>query len=202
MNPTQQDCDWFEKEVLEALPELTGTARRLTANSADAEDLVADAVAKAWSALPGLRDRSAFRGWICRILTNLYLTQWRSRTARGPHESFDEGQDEEGFSLFDRLHQPFLLWWGNPERQFLDRLLREDLEKAIDQLPDVFRVAVTMADVQGVSYKEIAESTGVPVGTVRSRLARGRSLLQKALWEHACDAGLVPHPLEKEANAR
>lgn len=202
MDHAHGDRDWFQAEVLAALPELTGAARRLTRDPVDAEDLVADAVAKAWTSLPGLRDRSAFRGWIGRILTNAYVSEWRSRMTRGPHEPFDEAQVEDGFSVFERLHQPFLLWWGNPERTFLDRLLREDLERAIEELPDVFRVAVTMADVQGFSYQEIAETLDVPVGTVRSRLSRGRSLLQKALWEHACDAGLVEAPLEKEVDAR
>lgn len=202
MDHAHGDRDWFEAEVLAALPELTGAALRLTGDPVDAEDLVADAVAKAWTSLPDLRDRSAFRGWIGRILSNAYVSQWRSRTARGPHEPFEEEQADDGFSVFDRLHQPFLLWWGNPERKFLDRLLREDLERAIEGLPDVYRVAVTMADVQGFSYQEIADTTDVPIGTVRSRLSRGRSLLQEALWEHACDAGLVEAPLENEVDAR
>jgi RNA polymerase sigma-70 factor (ECF subfamily) len=94
------------------------------------------------------------------------------------------------FSLFERLHQPFLLWWGTPEQDFLDRLLREDLIRAIEALPERFRIVVVLADVQGLSYLEIAGSLEVPIGTVRSRLARGRALLQKALWDHACDAGL------------
>ena len=75
-------------------------------------------------------------------------------------------------------------------QDFLDRLLREDLIQAIEALPEPFRVAVVLADIQGCSYMEIAEALAVPVGTVRSRLARGRALLQKALWLHACDSGL------------
>ena len=184
--------DWFEREVVRVLPDLYGTALRLAKNSADAEDLVADTVAKAWSAIGLLNDRSSFRGWVFRILTNTYLSNCRARTAQPEFESLEShAPDDEFFSLFDRLHQPFLLWWSNPERAFLNRLLREDLERAVDSLPDAFRTVVVMADVQGMSYQEIADALPVPIGTVRSRLARGRSLLQKALWKHAVDAGLI-----------
>jgi len=193
MNPGLDSREWFEREVLGALPELLGTARRLAKNEADAEDLVAEAVAKAWTALASLHDPACFRGWIFRILTNTYLSDCRSRAVQPPLESLGllEGSDEH-FSIFERLHQPFLLWWGNQEREFLDRLLREDLERAIDALPEIFRVIVVMADLEELSYQEIATSLDIPIGTVRSRLARGRSLLQRALWEHAIDAGLAP----------
>lgn len=181
-------AEWFERSVLGVLPDLVCAARRLTRNAADAEDLVAEAVAKAWLGLAGLKDADRFRGWIFRILTNEYLAQRRGRSSRPePEQLPDESAD---FSLFEKLHQPFLLWWSNPEKEFLDKLLREDLVRAIDNVPDAYRVVVICADVQGLSYQEIADTLGVPIGTVRSRLARGRSLLQKALWEHAQDAGM------------
>ncbi|MGH7517693.1 MAG: sigma-70 family RNA polymerase sigma factor [Gemmatimonadales bacterium] len=179
---------WFEPAVLEVLPDLLGTALRLTKNRADAEDLVADAVAKAWLARGSLRERDRFRGWIFRILTNLFLSERRTLAGRPAEQSLDERGAE--FSLFERLHQPFLLWWSTPEQEFLDKLAREDLARAIDTLPETFRLVVVLADVQGFSYRAIAETLAVPVGTVRSRLARGRALLQSVLWEHACDAGL------------
>jgi RNA polymerase sigma-70 factor (ECF subfamily) len=186
------DREWFEREVVSVLPDLYGTALRLARNPADAEDLAADAVARAWSHIESLRDRSSFRGWLFRILMNTYFSDCRARAARPDVESIEQ-HTEEDFSLFDRLHQPFLLWWGNPEQDFLDRLLREDLSRAVDGLPETFRTVVVMADLQGMSYREIAETLQAPIGTVRSRLARGRCLLQKALWKHALDAGLV-HP--------
>lgn len=186
------DRTWFAPEVERLLPELFGTALRLTRNPTDAEDLVADAVAKAWIGLDSLRQRDTVRGWLFRILTNAFLSNRRAAAARGIHESFDEEASEGAtFSLFDRLHRPFLLWWGNPERVFLDKLLREDLERAIDALPDPFRVVVVLVDVRGCSYQEVAETLEIPVGTVRSRLARGRAALQRALWEHGRDAGLT-----------
>ncbi|MGH7710606.1 MAG: sigma-70 family RNA polymerase sigma factor, partial [Gemmatimonadaceae bacterium] len=85
-------------------------------------------------------------------------------------------------------------WWSNPEKEFLDKLLREDLVRAIDRVPEPFRVVVILVDVHGLSYQEVADAVGVPIGTVRSRLARGRSILQKALWEHARDAGVRTQP--------
>jgi RNA polymerase sigma-70 factor (ECF subfamily) len=186
MLASDEDRLWFEQAVLAALPDLLGLARRLTRNRADAEDLAAEAITKAWLHRATLRERERFSGWLIRILTNLYLSQHRSAAAH-PHESLD-GEDD--FSLFERLHQPFLLWWGSSEQEFLDRLLREDLIRAIEALPEPFRIVVVLADIEGCSYGEIAESLAVPVGTVRSRLARGRALLQKALWQHACDSGL------------
>ncbi len=104
----------------------------------------------------------------------------------------EEAEEEDRpFSLFDRLHQPFLLWMGNPEQDFLNKLLNDDLETALNELPEGFRIVVMLAEVEGLTYQEISESLKVPVGTVRSRLARGRGLLQQALWKHAQNRGLV-----------
>lgn len=183
------DCKWFEGVVVELLPDLYGTALRYTRNRADAEDLVADAVARAWSHLDELADRARLRGWLFCILTNAFLSLRRADARHGTQESFDDSDD--GFSLFEKLHAPILLWWNSPEREFLNKLLREDLARAVDALPEQFRVVVVMADMHGCTYQEIAETLQVPIGTVRSRLARARGALQKALWGHAQDAGLV-----------
>jgi RNA polymerase sigma-70 factor (ECF subfamily) len=195
------DTAWFSDAVVALLPELYGTARRLTKNAADAEDLVAEAVARAWRGCESLANRDAFRPWIHRILANAYTSWWRAAQARPVAEPLgDEGTTDDAFSLFERLHQPFLLWFSTPEQEFLNTLLREDLERAIDALPENFRVAVVLADVQGLSYHEIADVLGVPIGTVRSRLARGRAALQKALWQHGIDAGLVRAPAPRSTN--
>jgi RNA polymerase sigma-70 factor (ECF subfamily) len=184
------DREWFESAIVGTLPDLFGSALRLTRNRADAEDLVAETVARGWTHRHDLTDRTRLRGWLFRILTNLFLSARRTDSRRGPHESLDV-DTEEGFSLFEQLHAPILLWWGTPERAFLDKLLREDLTRAVDELPEPFRLVVVLGDVQGFTYQEIAETLQVPIGTVRSRLARARALLQKALWTHAQDAGLV-----------
>jgi len=182
----------FETQVLAILGRLDGVARRLTRNEADAEDLVAESITRAWRARASLADSGAFRAWIFRILSNTFISERRKTLARPREEPLvDESGDEEGaFSIFERLHQPFLLWFANPEQEFLDKLLREDLDRAIAALPEHYRVVVVLADVEGLTYGEIAEALDVPVGTVRSRLARGRNALQRTLWTVARDHGL------------
>lgn len=188
------DQEWFEHQVVGLLDDLLGAAIRLAKNRHDAEDLVADAVTKAWGSRESLKGAERFRPWIFRILTNCFVSDCRKRAVRPVAEvSVDAVADdrEGGFSLFEELHQPFLLWWGTPEQEFLNKLLREDLERAVDGLPESYRAVVVLADMEGLAYAEIADSLGVPVGTVRSRLARARAQLQKALWIHARDAGLT-----------
>jgi len=189
----------FEKQVLSLLGPLQGVARRLTCNDAEAEDLVAETVARAWRALDSLENEAAFRAWIFRILNNTFLSDMRRASARPKTESIDcedaEAEDAD-FSLFEQMHQPFLLWFGNPEQEFIDKLLREDLERALAELPEHHRVVVILSDVQECNYAEIAEMLSIPVGTVRSRLARARGALQKLLWQHARDYGLNTNATE------
>jgi RNA polymerase sigma factor (sigma-70 family) len=186
---------FFEAEVQRLLDRLFGTALRLTRNRTDAEDLVGETVAKAWASLAELRDPHTFECWIRRILTNTFISQWRQHRARAEiavdAEVDDMPGEDDGFSLFERLHQPFLLWWSTPEEMLSTKVLREHLERALDALPDPFRIAIVLVEVEGNSYPEAAELLGVPIGTVRSRLSRARALLQRALWEQARDAGLL-----------
>lgn len=184
---TTTDHAWFSSEVTVLLPSLYGAAVRLCHNRCNAEDLVAEALAKAWQRLPTLADPQAFPAWLMRILTNTYLTQYRAARSRPEVENL--GADAGDFSLFERLHQPILLWWGNPEQEFLDGLLRDDLATAIDSLPEPFRTVVVLVDIIEMSYADVARQLGVPVGTVRSRLSRGRSQLQRALSQHADHIG-------------
>jgi RNA polymerase sigma factor (sigma-70 family) len=191
----------FEQEVERLMDRLYGTALRLTGNPDDAEDVVADAVGKAWSKLDDLRDLEALEGWLFRILNNTFVSHWRRRRTQAEVEQeVAEGVDVENFSLFHKLHQPFLLWWGTPEQQFLNDVLQEDLQKALDSLPDAFRIAVVLVEVQGYTYEEVSTLLEIPVGTVRSRLSRGRSLLQKALWHQAAEAGLVQGETSAQRN--
>jgi RNA polymerase sigma-70 factor (ECF subfamily) len=183
----------FTEQVTRLADRLYGTALRLTRNGEDAEDLVAETVAKAWTKLGELRDTQSFEAWIQRILTNTFMSEWRHRRASPEVAMESETKDNEGepFSLFEKLHQPFLLWWATPEEEAIAKLLREDIARALDSLDDGFRIAIILVDVQGYSYAEAAEFLGVAIGTVRSRLARGRAQLQRALWQHAKDAGLL-----------
>lgn len=193
--------DFFAEKVARLTDRLYGTALRLTRNSADAEDLVAETVAKAWAKLGELSDLQSFDAWIQRILANTFVSEWRHRRASPEVAMEPEPEDGEGepFSMFERLHQPFLLWWTTPEEEVIAKLLREDIDRALDALPDAFRIAIVLVDIQGCSYGEAAGLLGVPVGTVRSRLARARAQLQRALWQHAQDAGLLDRHLSAKA---
>lgn len=189
--PPERSERRFEAEIETLIPKLFATAVRLTRDPVDAEDLVEDAIVRAWSSLDSLQDPDALDAWLHRILTNTFISQRRSEQARPGTEPYvEEPTDEGGFSLFERLHQPFLLWQSNPEQDFLNRLLRDDLARAIDDLPDAYRIAVVLVDVQGFSYRSAAETLEVPIGTVRSRLARGREQLQRSLWRQAIEGGL------------
>lgn len=185
---------FFEAQVMALLGPLQGVARRLTCNDADAEDLVAETVTRAWRALDSLECEEAFKSWIFRILNNTFISELRRAGARPRLEAIDcddaAEEEEADFSLFEQMHQPFLLWFSNPEQEFLNKLLREDLDRALAALPEEYRVVVVLSDLEEFKYGEIAETLGIPIGTVRSRLARARGALQKTLWEQARDHGL------------
>lgn len=194
----------FEARIEQLMDRLYGTALRLARDPNDAEDVVAETIAKAWSRLDDLRDMEQFESWLFRILNNTFINTCRRRRCRQDREvSVDEDgretlADTTGFSLFQQLHQPFLLWWATPEEDFLNGLLRDDIQQALDSLPDTFRVVVVLVDIQGYTYEQTAIQLGVALGTVRSRLNRGRGLLQKALWRQARDAGLnAPIPQDQ-----
>jgi len=192
------DRDFFSNQVDVNLDRFYAHALLMTKNEADAEDLVAEGIAKAWKAIETLENESRFVPWVMRIMTNHFISDKRKAREKTKHIEYIEeySDDAEHFSLFEQLHQPFLLWWGNPEKEFLDDLLQKDIIAAIEALPEQFRVAVLMADIEGLSYQEISETLEVPVGTVRSRIARARSALQKQLWEHALEKGLVSQESE------
>lgn len=193
MGILDDDRAFFRAEIERLMNCLYGNALRLTRNPADAEDLVSETVVKAWAGLDQLQDRKSFPKWILRILANTFISNCRRKGY--DCEQLDEGDnldcEGEQFSLFERMHRPFLLWWSNPEQELVNKLLREDIERALDGLPGGFRTVVVLVEIQGYSYAEVAEMLGIPVGTVRSRLNRARSLLQRALWKQATEAGLL-----------
>lgn len=187
--------NWFGQRIEENMDSLYALALRLTRNTADAEDLVAESVTRAWSAITTLEDRSRFRPWMFRILHNSFISDYRKKSVRPVETSYDESLSNDGkdeiASLLINQPDEFLNWWANPEREFANNLLGTDIMAAIESLPDSFRITVLLINVEGLSYDETAEILGVPPGTVRSRMRRGRTLLQKALWIHAKEAGLI-----------
>ena len=182
---------FFSREIEENMDALYGTALRLARTGADAEDLVAESVSKAWSAIETLEDRRSFRPWIFRILHNCFISKYRREVVRPAESAFDENDDEALAVLLNEQPDEFLVWWANPERQFFNNMLGSAIMAAIDDLPDSFRMTIILVNVEGLTYDEAAEALGVPPGTIRSRMKRGRTMLQKALWEQARDAGFA-----------
>jgi RNA polymerase sigma-70 factor (ECF subfamily) len=186
---------FFSRGIEEYMDSLYSVARRLTRNDADAEDLVAESVAKAWQAIGGLEDRSRFRPWMFRILHNCFISDYRKKAVRPTETRYEEeplvDEKHEIASLLIRQPNEFLHWWANPEREIISTMLGDDIVAAIEDLPENFRMAVVLINVEGMSYDEAAEVLEVSPGTIRSRMNRGRTLLQKALWHHAKEAGLL-----------
>lgn len=183
---------YFSQVIEESMDALYGVALRLTRNAAAAEDLVAESVATAWAAFGKLEDRNRTRPWLFRILHNRFVSDYRKKSIRPVEEPWldaDVEDEDDIFNLLDALPDEFLIWWGNPEREYVNKLLGEDIANAIASLPEAFRVTVVLVNVEGLTYDEAAEALGVSPGTVRSRMKRGRTLLQKSLWEQARDAG-------------
>ena len=175
---------FFGSGVEQNIDALYSVALRLTRRNADAEDLVAETVAKAWGAIGNLGDQDRFRPWLFRILHNTFVSEYRKKAIRPVEASFDKGDNSEDelASLLTEQSDDFLVWWSNPERAYFNDLLGDQLLAAIDELPDAFRTVVVLVNVEGFTYDETAEVLGIPPGTVRSRMKRGRTLLQKALW--------------------
>ena len=193
MSTKDQIRAWFSRHVEQNMDSLYGLAFRLTGNRNDAEDLVAESITRAWSSIRSLEDRKRFRPWLFRILNNCFISDYRKKSIRPSESTYDELTVAEGESEISELLilQPddFMQWWANPEKEFVNNLLGEEIMRAIDSLPDVFRTCILLVSVEGFSYDEAADILEIPPGTVRSRMKRGRTLLQKALWLHANDQG-------------
>ena len=185
----------FASAIEAQIDALYGLALRLARNEADAEDLVAETVTKAWAAIDTLDDPGRFRPWLFRILRNQFISEYRKDAVRPQLVSLDESDDDSGdgevIALLNAQPDEFLRWWADPETEVANRLLGEQIMAAIEELPESFRETILLVNVDGLGYDEAAEVLGVPPGTVRSRMKRGRTLLQKALWIQAKDAGLI-----------
>jgi RNA polymerase sigma-70 factor (ECF subfamily) len=178
----------FEEEALQHLDALYRTALRMTHNPSDAEDLVQDALVRAFRFYDRFEPGTNFRAWLFKILTNTYINSYRRKQGRPPESSLE---DTEEFFLYNQLAHDNGERVTDVEDTVLDQLGADAIQRAIDKLPPQFRTTVQLADVEGLSYADIAEATGVAKGTVMSRLFRGRRLLQRALWEQAQAAGFT-----------
>jgi len=177
----------FEGDAMQYASQLYSAALRMTRNPADAEDVVQETYLKAYRAYGSFQEGTNLKAWLYRILTNTYINKYRKAQRRPNEVELGELQD---MYLFRRLGEPSGAS-ESAESQALDMFVDEDIVAAIESLPVKFRLPVLYADVDGFSYKEIAEILDVPIGTVMSRLHRGRKALQRKLWNVAVDRGLV-----------
>jgi RNA polymerase sigma-70 factor (ECF subfamily) len=175
----------FTTEALPILDTMYGAALRLTRNASDAEDLLQETAIKAYQGFAQFEPGTNLRAWLYKIMMNAYISSYRKSRRQPQTVSADEGED---FSLYDRLVDA---GGATPESEVLDSIPDEEVSTALEELPEQFRTAVLLADVEGFSYKEIADITGTEIGTVMSRLHRGRKALQRRLWEFARTHGLV-----------
>jgi len=169
--------------VKEHLDGLYRFALRLTRNRTAAEDLVQDVMLKAWRSFQTFNEGTSARAWLHRILMNAHFDHYRKHT-REPDVVDQEDVGE--FYLYGKVQESTTLGEaGNPEHLVLDQIMDSEVRESLEALPLQYRSTVLLADVQGFSYKEIADILGIPVGTVMSRLSRGRHMLQHKLWDYA-----------------
>jgi RNA polymerase sigma-70 factor (ECF subfamily) len=183
------DRSSFADQAMEFTPQLFSAALRMTRNRADAEDLVQEAMLRGFRSFHTFTEGTNLRAWLFRILTNVYINSYRAKQRR-PDET-DLGEVEDLY-LYRRIGSFETAAASlSAEEQFLDLFTDDEVKAALEDLPDNFRLPVLLADVEGFAYREIADILDVPVGTVMSRLHRGRKAMQRALYSFAVDRGLV-----------
>ena len=173
------------------LDSLYAGALRMTRNPPDAEDLVQDTMMRAYRSFDRFEPGTNLKAWLYRIMTNAYINTHRKKQREPQKVSQDQVEE---FDLYRELKSHDPQFGVTPETIVLDSLVDSDIIDAIDELPEQFRLAVVLSDVERFSYAEMAEIMDVPMGTVMSRLHRGRKALQKRLWEVARERGIVKGP--------
>jgi RNA polymerase sigma-70 factor (ECF subfamily) len=185
----------FERDAMQYTRQLYSAAMRMTRNPSDAEDLVQETYLKAYRAYHTFQEGTNLKAWLYRILTNTYINKYR-KDSRRPSE-VDLGTVEDMY-LYRRLgSEESAEAARTTEDRVLDGMVESDVKQAVEELPENFRMPVLLADLEGFSYKEIAEILDIPIGTVMSRLHRGRKAMQKRLWEFARQRGLLPEDAKR-----
>jgi RNA polymerase sigma-70 factor, ECF subfamily len=172
----------FQREALVHLDALYRVALRLTGNPADADDLVQETMLKAYRAWHQYQQGTNAKGWLLTILRHAFINEYRRRTR---HPATVDIDAIEPFAVFDEVQEE------DPQGHFFDQIVDDEVLRAIDELPEQFREAVVLSDVEGMSYEEVARILEVPIGTVKSRLFRARRLLQGKLYAYAVEMGYI-----------
>jgi RNA polymerase sigma-70 factor (ECF subfamily) len=182
----------FESHLTPILTAAYGVALHMTRHGGDAEDLVQEAALHAFRAFDSFQEGTNFKAWFFRILTNLFINAYRRRQREPGIDTLSDLEDAPALYLFKRTQEMGMqTWTSDPAALVLEKFEAEQVCRAIAALPEDYRVVSALYFMEEFSYQEIAEMVGCPVGTVRSRLHRGRRMLQKALWHIAEQQGIV-----------
>lgn len=185
--------DDFVKDAMQFAPQLFSTAMRMTRNKSDAEDLVQETYIKAWRSFHTFQTGTNLRAWLYRIMTNTFINKYNSKQRKPSETELDEVEELYLYKRLGSIDQSKLS--SSAEDQMLDLFTDDEVKSALEELPETFRIPVLLSDVDGFSYKEISEMLEIPLGTVMSRLHRGRKAMQKLLYEYAKERGLVNESL-------
>ncbi len=193
------DRSTFTEQAMQFMPQLYATAVRMTRNPSDAEDLVQETYLKAYRSFHTFEDGSNLRAWLYRILTNTFINKYRAKQRRPDETDLDDIEDLYLYRRIGALESAMAS--RSAEDQLMDLFTDDEVKHALERLPESFRLPVLLADVDGFAYKEIAEMLDIPIGTVMSRLHRGRKAMQKSLYEFAVERGLVEIDPSQQAAA-
>jgi RNA polymerase sigma-70 factor (ECF subfamily) len=179
----------FAEQAMQYAPQLYSAALRLTRNTADAEDLVQETYLRAWRSFSTFQQGTNLRAWLYRILTNSFINKYRASQRRPQETGLDNIEDLYLYRRLGSLESQF--GSRSAEDTMFELFTDDEVKAALEELPENFRLPVLLADVEGFAYKEIAEILDIPVGTVMSRLHRGRKAMHKLLYDFASDRGLI-----------